>query len=158
MLVTAVQTAALGGRVRGPDIDDGAFSGIEPRRVLAPFAGLTEARLALGERCLRVAIADETTERQQGLRNVTDLGPYDGMLFVYGSDSDAQFTMSSTPLPLDIGWYAADGSPVDRTTMQPCPTGTDASCPLYASSGRYRYALETPAGGGSAGAIGACGG
>src|SRR4029077_10217875 len=74
----------------------------------APVAGLTEVQLALGERCLKVAIADENNERIQGLRDVTDLGGYDGMLFVYGSDTDARFTMAGTPLPLDITWYAAD--------------------------------------------------
>jgi len=121
-----------------------------------PFSGLTSARLGVGGRCLHIVIADADTERVAGLRDVTDLGDYDGMLFVYGSDTDARFTMSGTPLPLDIGWYAADGTPVDRTTMTPCIDGSDASCPVYASSGRYRYALETPAGQGGAGAIGAC--
>jgi uncharacterized membrane protein (UPF0127 family) len=122
----------------------------------APFAGLTEARLALGDRCLRIAIADDAAERQQGLRGVTDLGGYDGMLFVYDSDHDGRFTMSGTPLPLDIGWYAKDGTPVDRTTMEPCLDGNDATCPLYAAERKYRYALETEAGDGGAGSIGAC--
>jgi uncharacterized membrane protein (UPF0127 family) len=122
----------------------------------APFAGLTEARLALGDRCLRVAIADENTERVQGLRDVTDLGDYDGMLFVYGSDTDARFTMAGTPLPLDITWYTADGRPVSSTTMRPCLEGSDATCPVYAASRKYRYALETAAGHGGAGVIGAC--
>jgi uncharacterized membrane protein (UPF0127 family) len=122
----------------------------------APFAGLTEARLALGERCLRIAIADESAERHQGLRGVTDLGDYDGMLFVYDSDHDGPFTMSGTPLPLDIGWYAKNGTPVDRTTMRPCLDGTDATCPLYPAAGKYRYALETEAGHGGGGSIGSC--
>src|SRR5262245_7537715 len=121
-----------------------------------PFSGLTAARLDVGGRCLHVVIADEEAERHDGLRDVTDLGAYDGMLFVYGSDSNARFTMSGTPLPLDIGWYAATGAPVDRTRMAPCLDGTDATCPVYASSGRYRYALETPAGHAASGSIGAC--
>jgi uncharacterized membrane protein (UPF0127 family) len=121
-----------------------------------PFAGLTEARLALGDRCLKVAIADEDDERVQGLRDITDLGDYDGMLFVYSSDTDARFTMARTPLPLDITWYAPDGRPVSSTTMRPCVEGSDATCPVYASAAKYRYALETAAGHGGSGAIGAC--
>ena len=41
--------------------------------------------------------------------------------------------MANTPLPLDIGFYDADGAPINRTTMEPCPEGTDATCPIYAS-------------------------
>jgi uncharacterized membrane protein (UPF0127 family) len=122
----------------------------------APFAGLTEARLGLDDRCLRVLVADSESERHEGLRGITDFAGYDGMLFVYGSDSLARYTMSGTPTPLDIGWYAADGSPVDHTTMTPCIDGTDATCPIYASEGAYRYALETAAGHGGTGSIGSC--
>ena len=65
--------------------------------------------------------------------------------------------MSRTPLPLDITFYAADGTPVSSTRMTPCPDGTDATCPTYASGGRFRYALETEAGSGASGApIGSC--
>jgi uncharacterized membrane protein (UPF0127 family) len=128
----------------------------DTRAASAPFEGLTEAMLALGDRCLRVAIADEDSERHEGLRSATDLGEYDGMLFVYGDDIDARFTMADTLIPLDIGFYAADGSPIDRTTMQPCPEGDDATCPVYGSSDPFRYALETAAGNGGSGAIGAC--
>ena len=55
-----------------------------------------------------------SAERIQGLRAVTDLGAYDGMLFVFPSDAFARFTMAQTPLPLDIGWYTSDRAPVDR--------------------------------------------
>jgi uncharacterized membrane protein (UPF0127 family) len=122
----------------------------------APFRGLTEARLGLDDRCLHVLVADTDSERHEGLRGVTDFAGYDGMLFVYDSDSLARYTMSGTPTPLDIGWYAADGSPVDHTTMTPCLDGNDATCPIYASEGSYRYALETAAGQGGTGSIGAC--
>ena len=123
----------------------------------APFEGLTEARLAHGDRCLRVAIADEDSERVEGLRRVTDLGTFDGMLFVYGADIDARFTMADTLIPLDIAFFAADGSPIDATTMQPCPEGGDGACPTYGSREEFRYALETAGGSGGSGAIGACG-
>jgi len=122
-----------------------------------PFLGLNEARLGVGGRCLHVVIADEDSERVQGLRGLLDLGGYDGMLFVYGQDSTARFTMSGTPLALDIVWYDANGRPVSNTTMQPCLDGTDSTCPVYASQGAYRYALETQAGrGGGASSLGTC--
>jgi uncharacterized membrane protein (UPF0127 family) len=125
-------------------------------KAVAPFEGLTQARVQLDDKCLRVAVADTLAERNQGLRNVRDLSPYDGMLFVFGADSDARFTMAGTPLTLDIGWYAADGSPVDRTTMKPCLYGDDATCPVYESKTKYRYALETAGGHLGGGALHGC--
>jgi uncharacterized membrane protein (UPF0127 family) len=160
-VLLVVGVVLLRGSDDGPDAP-AAGTGVaaaldDATEAVAPFVGLTEARLALGDRCLRVAIADEAAERHQGLRGVTDLGDYDGMLFIHESDTESLFTMAGTPLPLDIGWYTSDGAPVNRTTMQPCLEGNDASCPLYESRGKYRYALETEAGQGGGGAIGSCG-
>ena len=122
-----------------------------------PFDKFDEARVAVGGECLRLLVASSEARRQQGLRDVRSLAPYDGMLFVFPSDSDAHFTMANTPMPLDITWFAADGKPVDHTRMTPCPAGTDATCPQYAARERYRYALERPAGaGGGTGPIGSC--
>jgi uncharacterized membrane protein (UPF0127 family) len=120
------------------------------------FTGWTEARVAREDRCLRVVVADQPAERGQGLRGVTDLAPYDGMVFVYGEDVDTPFTMSGVPIDLDIAWFDASGAPVDGARMVACPDGTDATCPLYWSSRRFRLSLETPAGGTSAGALGGC--
>src|SRR5690606_14828679 len=61
-----------------------------------PFDRLTETYVALGDRCLRVAVADEDEERVQGLRQVTALDPYDGMLFVFDDETTARFTMADT--------------------------------------------------------------
>ena len=128
----------------------------DARAAQAPFEGLTEAQLALADKCLLVAIADQDAERVEGLRDALDLGPYDGMIFVYDEDTSARFTMASTPLPLDIGFYAADGASINRLRMEPCPEGTDSTCPTYASDGPFRYALELPAGAGANGPIGPC--
>ncbi len=129
------------------------FAQTSPAR--APFGQFEEARVAVGSRCLRVLVASTLAERVQGLRDVRALRPYDGMIFVFPSETSARFTMAGTPMPLDIGWYGEDGAPVDRTEMTPCG-GTDSSCPEYASKKKYRYALETPAGGLGAGALGGC--
>src|SRR5437660_12918087 len=81
-------------------------------RAAPPFGGFDDARISLGGRCVRVLVASSDAQRGQGLRNVSSLGPYRGMLFVEAHDSHARFTMAATPLPLDIRWYAADGVPV----------------------------------------------
>ena len=66
------------------------------------------------------------------------------MLFVFQADSRAAFTMAGTLIPLDIAFFAADGSLVDRFTMVPC---LSEPCPSYSAVGPYLFALEVPAGG-----------
>jgi uncharacterized membrane protein (UPF0127 family) len=121
----------------------------------AGFPGLTETRLAVGARCLRLVVADELEERVDGLRGRERLGPYDGMLFVYEAPSTSSFTMSGVPVPLDIGFYGGRGRRVDREELEPCPQA-DASCPPYSSGSRYRFALETLRGELPSGALSAC--
>jgi uncharacterized membrane protein (UPF0127 family) len=91
-----------------------------------------------------VAVADSPALRVQGLRGVADLGGLDGMLFSFPEDSTAAFTMRGTLIPLDIAFFTAGGTLVDRLEMVPCNADP---CPSYRASGPYRYALETPAGG-----------
>ena len=111
----------------------------------APFAGLTSTRVAIGGRPLHVVVADSESERETGLRRRSDIGPYDGMLFAFPSPSTVGFTMSTVPVPLDIGFYDASGRVVDRLRMTPC-AGTDQTCPVYRARGPFSYALETLAG------------
>jgi uncharacterized membrane protein (UPF0127 family) len=122
----------------------------------APFADFARSRVAIGDKCLDVLVATTPAQRSQGLRDVRELGAYDGMIFVFSADVDVRFTMANTLVPLDIGWYGADGRRVDRTEMTPCPNGSDATCPVYASDHSYRYALETPKGQLTAGSLGPC--
>jgi uncharacterized membrane protein (UPF0127 family) len=122
-----------------------------------PFDAFQEARVAVGDSCLRLLVASTPGQRTQGLRELTSLGPFDGMLFVNANDTSARFTMAGTPMPLAITFFDAAGRPVDATEMTPCPNGTDATCPEYAIRKRYRYALERPAAAAPvAGALGAC--
>jgi uncharacterized membrane protein (UPF0127 family) len=121
----------------------------------SPFAGLTETRLAVGGRCLRLVVADTERERVEGLRTRADLGPYDGMLFVFPGPSDDAFTMSTVPVDLSIAFFRGDGTRDSTRLMRACPHA-EAECPVYRSTGPYVYALETLRGGLPAGALGTC--
>jgi uncharacterized membrane protein (UPF0127 family) len=120
-----------------------------------PFAGLTEVRLAVGGRCLRLAVADTEAERVEGLRTRADLGPYDGMLFVFPGPSDDAFTMSTVPVDLSIAFFRGNGSRDSTRLMLACPH-SEAECPVYRSAGTYEYALETLRGRLPAGALSTC--
>jgi len=121
----------------------------------APFAGLTEVHLAIGGRCLRLAVADTLAERVAGLRGMPDLTPYDGMLFSFGGESDSSFTMSGVTVPLDIGFYRGDGTRDSSRAMKPC-LKAEADCPIYSADGEFVYAVETAGGELPAGNLTAC--
>lgn len=124
---------------------------------VAPFTGFHEAQVELDGRCRRFVVADTASQRQQGLRGRVDLGGYEGMLFVFSSDTDAAFTMAGVTPPLEISWYTADGTRVGGAHMAACPDGDEADCPVYRSGRRYRLALETPGGTAFAGGLASCG-
>ncbi|HEV7527260.1 MAG TPA: DUF192 domain-containing protein [Acidimicrobiia bacterium] len=144
-------------RIRSDQSGIGRLSFASTRPAAAPFDAFTETRLAVGSRCLRVLVASTPSQREQGLRRVRSLRPYDGMVFVEQHDSTGLYTMAHAFVPLVITFFTAKGAPVDEVRMVPCPNGTDATCPVYGAKKPYRYALERPVGSASAsGALGAC--
>ena len=127
----------------------------EAQLATAPFDGLTATRLSVGGHCLRTVIADSTDERAAGLRQRSDLGGYDAMLFVFPGPTEVAFTMSTVPVPLEIGFYSGDGIRTSARHMRPCPE-SEAACPLYRADGPFTYALETLASGLPAGNLAGC--
>lgn len=55
-----------------------------------------------------VEIADTPDERRAGLMYRTDLGPDEGMLFLFEQEGDRSFWMKNTPTSLDIFFIGAD--------------------------------------------------
>jgi uncharacterized membrane protein (UPF0127 family) len=118
-----------------------------PDRV--PLDGFGEVAIAIegpdGEVlgwCLLLAEAEE--QRQRGLMEVTDFQGYEGMIFVWDTDSTSSFYMRNTPTPLTIGWVDAEGELVSTADMEPC--ADVEGCPLYPADGPYRFAVEVPQG------------
>ena len=99
-------------------------------------------------------LADTPESRARGLMEVTDpaLGGYDGMLFRFDSPNEGGFWMRNTPQPLSIAYIGADGTLVSTVEMTPCEDSP--TCPSYASSGPYQWAVEVPAARGGVAALG----
>ncbi|MCI4354260.1 MAG: DUF192 domain-containing protein [Thermoplasmata archaeon] len=133
---SARSTSAAGGLAR-------ALESVRAAR--APFPNLVETHVEVGDHTLLVALARSESEREQGLRGRSDLGPYDGMVFVFPMSTSVAFTMSTVPVALDIGFYDTSGAEVTHLRMEPC-AGSESQCPLYESTQPFRYALETLAG------------
>lgn len=88
-----------------------------------------------------LAVADSPQLRSQGLMGVTDLLDLDGMLFYWRHEASGGFWMKDTLIPLDIAWFAEDGSFAGRASMVPCVA---EPCEIY-SPGEgidFRYAIE----------------
>lgn len=136
------------------------LTAVLPRSVpaVAPFEGLSEVKAAIGyDRCLRLVVADSEAERVAGLRGHTgDLGPYDGMLFVFQGPTSSAFTMSGVDDPLDIAFFEQDGARNSTRAMKPCPEKAESECPVYRADGPYAFAVETKAGQLPDGPITAC--
>jgi uncharacterized protein len=91
-----------------------------------------------------VLLAQTGRQRQRGLMEVTDLGGYAGMLFVFGSETESSFYMRNTPMPLSIAWFDNEGEFVSATDMEPC--ADRLGCPTYPSGAPARFALEVSQG------------
>jgi len=57
---------------------------------------------------VEVAVADEDSERNQGLMDIRNLPQSKGMLFIFEETQPRSFWMANTPLPLDIIFVNAD--------------------------------------------------
>lgn len=63
----------------------------------------------LGEAQLRLELAVTSAEKRRGLQRREFLPEDRGMAFFYPQPQRARFWMRNTPLPLDIGFFTADG-------------------------------------------------
>lgn len=115
-----------------------------------------ERRLAVGDRCLTVEVADTDAARSQGLRNRDSLGRFNGMLFEFPQLTTAKFTMSNTRISLSVGFYDESGQPVEAIDMEPCPEGSEQNCPIYGAKAPFRSALEVAKGQLPPGPLGTC--
>jgi uncharacterized membrane protein (UPF0127 family) len=135
-------TAAVDGSntTASPTLEDTVTTtaGTEP----AWADGFGRATVTMEGRPLRVAVASTESQRHEGLRQVSSLAPFDGMLFVFEKSGRVSFTMADTLIPLTIGFYDDAGQPVGQLDMYPCP-GSDSTCPTYDVGQAFRYALET---------------
>ena len=65
--------------------------------------------IRVGDRAVRMQVAVLPMEMEHGLMGRRDLGPDDGMIFVYPEPQTMSFWMHNTPTPLDIGFFTPAG-------------------------------------------------
>jgi uncharacterized membrane protein (UPF0127 family) len=93
---------------------------------------------------VNVDLADTESERRLGLSFKKYLGDYDGMLFVFDSETNTPFWMKDMQIPLDMIFFDSDGFIVDiKEAQAPC---TNTYCPSIYSKKSYMYVLEVNSG------------
>jgi uncharacterized membrane protein (UPF0127 family) len=106
-------SAALMHGVAGCGGDTSALAVATPKSVAEFF----EIRVADTPVRMQIAVRDD--EMKRGLMERRDLGPSDGMLFVYARPQQMSFWMRNTPTPLDIGFFDASGKLVEIYPLHP---------------------------------------
>ena len=128
LLILAV--LALGGALAGCSKDEQIKTAVyKPASQYFP--------IKVGDRLVQMQLAVLPLEMQQGLMGRRDLGPDQGMIFVYQHPDRMHFYMRNTPLPLDIGYFSADGRLREVYQMYPFDEKTVSS-----HSREIQFALE----------------
>lgn len=97
-------------------------------------------RLQVGDERFTVWVARTPEQRERGLMYRTEMGPRQGMLFVFEDERVLSFWMKNTPLPLSIAFVSTGGEILQIEPMAPFSE-------LIVRSWRpARYALEVNAG------------
>ena len=109
---------------------------------------------------LQVEVADEPSERKQGLMCRESIPSETGMLFTYDSDNSSGFWMYNTYTAIDILFVDSYGQVADMIKMSPCPRQTlhpvegdeewkircMSEAQAYVPAKSWRSTLELPAG------------
>jgi uncharacterized membrane protein (UPF0127 family) len=101
-------------------------------------ATVTAADGTTCELCLWLAATPD--QRRRGLMYVTDLGPADGMAFVYPAPRTGSFWMKNTVLPLSIAFFGPTGDHLGSFDMEPCAVDP---CQRYPTAPDFVVAVET---------------
>jgi uncharacterized membrane protein (UPF0127 family) len=112
MSAVALSIALIGGTA-GCGGDEVAVAVATPKSVADVF----EIRVADTRVRMQFAVRDD--EMQRGLMERRDLGPTDGMLFVYARPQQMSFWMRNTPTPLDIGFFDPNGTLIEIYALHP---------------------------------------
>ena len=117
-------------------------SGADTSAALAINAHLPMETIKIGSTTLRVEVASDDAERQQGLSDRTSLEQGTGMLFVFAPPRAVNFWMKDMQFSLDMVFANTDGVIIKIDTDV-----TPESYPkLFPSGSPIMYVLEIPAG------------
>ena len=92
-----------------------------------------------GARSFEVEVADTASERRVGLMHRQQLGPIDGMAFLWDEPIDGTFWMKDTLIPLSVAFWDESGRILAILDMEPCEADP---CPSYGPGEPFLGAVE----------------
>ena len=93
--------------------------------------------IEVGGKTVRMQLAIQPREMEQGLMFRRDLGRNDGMIFLYERPQQMGFWMRNTPTPLDIGFFNSEGVLEEVYPMYPFDERA-----VQSRGDQMRFALE----------------
>jgi uncharacterized membrane protein (UPF0127 family) len=106
ILLFAGLLTACGGDKKGSDSPNLAGRSVAFTDGSLRFLSTSDVEEPVAE--IDIAIADEESERNEGLMDVTQMPQSAGMLFLFPNAQPRSFWMANTPLPLDIIFVGPD--------------------------------------------------
>jgi len=94
----------------------------------------------IGDKEFNFSLAETGIELMTGLKGVTSLEPYDGMLFDFGQEFYPIMTPKGLVFPVEVAFISEDGVIQEFNKLDPMD-GLNR-----AASKRVRYTLEVPVG------------
>lgn len=107
-------------------------------------AGPARPRVRIGETTWAVELAMDPPTRERGLSGRTNLGPGEGMLFIYPESRVMNFWMEDCLIPIDIVFIGPDLRVVNAYSMAVEPDRRGRT--RYSSQLPAQYALEVAGG------------
>jgi uncharacterized membrane protein (UPF0127 family) len=102
---------------------------------------LPTIKLWLGAQEMNAEMAVSLEQVETGMMFRTNMGPNDGMIFVFGAPFQASFWMKNTLVPLSAAYIDPNGTILEIHDLQPQNTNE-----VVAATDHIQFVLETPQG------------
>lgn len=100
----------------------------------------TGKTVVIGENSFEFSVAESAMELMTGLKGVTSLEPYHGMLFDFGTTMEVIMAPKGLVFPVEVAFITGEGEVLEIKVLDPNIGFTQAS------TRPVRYALEVPVG------------
>lgn len=133
--VTTILTATLNPKFAWADSEKIEFK----KKMIVITQGKVQTKI-------QAEMAESEAQHEYGLMFRKELGPKEGMLFVFKDELIRSFWMKNTIINLSIGYFNKNKKLIDIQEMKAVTSVLQTDIPTYPSESPAQYALEMPEG------------